>query len=227
MSLLGGVVPYCMLPGNHDIAPGATTRDTKMFNKHFGVWRFQDKPWYGGSFENSSDNAFYFPDVGPMKLMVLCLEFGPRDEVLNWANKVVAEHRRYKTIVVTHCYMNFDETKVGPGDKYNPHSYSWRGNDGEEMWEKFVRKHHTIILVLSGHILGDGLGKLTSYSDHGTKVNQILANYQMLENGGNGWLRVMKFVPQENRIEFATYSPTLDEYTVDEQNQFVLEESIY
>lgn len=74
----------------------------------------------------------------------------------------------------------------------------------------------------SGHILGDGLGRLTSIGDHGNAVHQVLANYQMKENGGNGWLRIMKFFPKKNKILVTTYSPTLKEYAGDEQNRFEL-----
>jgi len=82
----------------------------------------------------------------------------------------------------------------------SPHSYGCKGNDGDEIWEKLVRKHRNIFLVLIGHILNDGLGKLTSIGDKGNQVHQILANYQMKKNGGNGWLRIMKFLPAENKI---------------------------
>jgi len=49
-----------------------------------------------------------------MKFIVICLEFGPRDTVLEWANKIVSEHKDRKAIVVTHNYMYSDDTRVGP-----------------------------------------------------------------------------------------------------------------
>jgi hypothetical protein len=214
-----------------------------LFNEYFPVSHFQRKPWYGDHLKGKNDdvfyflkkwwyglpskagneNAFYFLTAGGMKFLLLCLEFGPRNEVLDWANRVVSEHEEHRTIVVTHCYMNFDNTRVGRDDKSNPHKYGCGGNDGEQIWEKFVRKHENIFLVLSGHILGDGLGRLTSSGDHRNKVHQILANYQMKENGGNGWLRIMKFIPKENKILVRTYSPVLNQYATDDQNQFELD----
>ena len=151
------------------------------------------------------------------------LEFGPRDETLAWANQIVSEHPRHRVIIVTHSYMNFDETRVGEGDKHNPHTYRFGGNDGDEMWEKFVSQHKNIDLVLSGHILGDGAARLTSDGKAGHKVHQVLANYQMRPDGGEGYLRVLKYVPKENRIYVSTYSPWLKREMSDEQNQFVLE----
>ena len=42
-------------------------------------------------------------------------------------------------------------------------------------------------------------------------------------NGGNGYLRIMKFVPKENRIYVTTYSPILKENKTGERHEFVLE----
>lgn len=224
MSILDGVVPYCMAVGNHDMGPGgsATNRDTTLFNKFFPVSRFENEPWYGSHLGDDNDNVYCNFTASGMKFMILALEFGPTDELLDWANRVVSQHKDRRVIVLTHCYMYSDDTRVGEGGNYSPREFDCGGNDGEEMWEKFVRKHENISLVLSGHIINDGLGKLTSTADPGNKVHQLLANYQMKENGGNGWLRIMKFVPEDNRIYVRTYSPFLKRYATDEQNEFEL-----
>ena len=67
----------------------------------------------------------------------------------------------------------------GNGHDHNPQMYECMGNDGEQMWQEFIRKHENIFLVVSGHIGGDGLGRLTSKGEHGNPVHQLLANYQM------------------------------------------------
>ncbi len=225
MSTLDGLVPYTVTVGNHDLGENgwSNTRDAKLFNRFFGPERFKKYNWYGGHYGKGNESNYCYFAGGGMKFVVLSLEFGPRDEVLAWADKVVSKHADFRIIVVTHCYMNFDDTRVGKGDKYNPHDYGTKGNDGDEMWEKFVRKHPNIFLVLSGHILGDGLGRLTSKGDHGNQVHQVLANYQGVAREGNGWLRIMKFVPSRNKIEVSTFSPVLDRYNKGEQNQFDLD----
>lgn len=225
MSILDEAVPYCMTIGNHDMGEGghAQDRNTDLFNRYFPPSRFEQEPWYGDRFAaTQSENTYYLFNPANMKLMVLCLEFGPRDEVLDWANHVVSEHRDYRVVVVTHCYMNYDDTRVDAQDEYNPHTYPCDGNDGEQKWEKFVRKHDNIFLVLSGHVPGDGLGRLTSYGNHGNKVHQVVANYQMHPNGGDGWLRIMKFIPGKDKILVRSYSPQLRKYARDRQNQFKL-----
>ncbi|OHB56371.1 MAG: hypothetical protein A2Y12_14965 [Planctomycetes bacterium GWF2_42_9] len=218
-------IPYCIAIGNHDCFNYKTrTINSDNFNKYFGTKRIGGKKWYGGSLDNKSENSYYLFEAKGKKILVMCLEFGPRDEVLDWANQIASKYADRNIIVVTHGYMNNDDTRLSPGDNHNPHDYVKELNDGEDMWEKFVRKHNNIFLVLSGHVVGDGNGRLTSYSDGNTKVTQILANYQMKENGGNGWLRLMKFVPAEDRIIVETYSPVLKNYNNDPNDCFVIED---
>jgi predicted MPP superfamily phosphohydrolase len=103
MSLLDGVVPYCMVMGNHDYAPGKPLKRSSadLFNKHFGSSRFEKEPWYGGHFGDGNENAYYRIHAGGMDFLIVCLEFGPRDEVLEWANRLVSKHSDYRTVVVT------------------------------------------------------------------------------------------------------------------------------
>jgi len=218
-------IPYCIAAGNHDsVNYNNHTRDSASFNKYFGVKRLASKKYYGGTLADQAENSYYFFEAAGQKIMVLCLEFGPRSETLDWANQLADKYADRHIIVATHSYMNDDNTRLGPGDNHNPHDYLQESNDGEDMWEKLVRRHSNIFLVLSGHVVSNGgLGKLVSSSDAGTKVVQILANYQMLENGGNGWLRLMKFIPAEDKIVVQTYSPYLEKYSEDPNNSFTFE----
>ena len=195
---------------------------TRKFNEYFPVSHFQEQPWYGGHFRDTNDNSYQLFSGEGMKFLVVCLEFGPRDEVLTWAGTVIAEHPDYRVIVVTHCYMYGDNTRVGPGDDGSPEKMGGgpQDNDGEEIWAKLISRYRNIFLVLSGHEINPGVGRLTSTGDNGNPVHQLLANYQTM---GGGYLRVMKFVPAENRIEVRTYSPLRDKYLDDAYNQFTLD----
>jgi hypothetical protein len=57
----------------------------------------------------------------------------------------------------------------------------------------------------------------------GTTVVQILANYQMLPQGGGGYLRVMEFFPTARTVHIQTYSPFSDSYKTDADNDFFVE----
>ena len=110
MRTLDGVVPYSVLPGNHDIGTNgsANTRDTTLFNTYFPVSDFSGSETFGGVYPaepDKYDNNYHTFHAGGTDWLVLSLEFGPRDHVLDWANEVVASHPNHRVIVVTHDYM--------------------------------------------------------------------------------------------------------------------------
>ncbi|MGH9363024.1 MAG: DNRLRE domain-containing protein, partial [Thermoanaerobaculia bacterium] len=43
-------------------------------------------------------------------------------------------------------------------------------------------------------------------------IHQVLADYQSLSRGGEGWMRLMRFVPAEDRVYVRTFSPTRNEF---------------
>ena len=213
MKILDGVVPYSMAPGNHDM--NVSNRDSSLYNKYFPTGRFKEEKWYGGHMGQSNDNNFCFFNACGKKFMVLNLEFAPPDAVLKWAAEVTQQYSEHLVIVATHCYMRNEGRDTGCANGYET------ANSGEQMWQKFIRKQPNIFLVVSGHVLGVGLQ--TSTNDAGGKVLEMLTDYQGLANGGDGWLRSLKFVPGKNKINVTTYSPLLDQYNEDPSETFSLD----
>ncbi len=218
---LDGIVPYSMAPGNHDYSRDRQT----MFNDFFPPERFDAMKTFGGRFEEGrTDNNFHIFKAGGQAWLMLFLEFGPRNEVITWANNVVSEHPAHNIVVVTHAYLYSDNTRYNnKNQEWNPSSYDTfkDASDGEALWEKLISQHPNIRMVLSGHVLNDGLGRLTSIGAGGQKIHQILANYQMQELGGGGYLRLMEF--HDNKISVRTFSPYLNDYKTDPDNNFEIE----
>jgi len=214
MQILDGVVPYSMVPGNHDMV--VKSRDSTLYNQFFSPARFAKLKWYGGHMGETNDNNYCFFEGGGMKFMVLSLEFAPRDETLQWAASVTSRYPDHRVIVATHCYMRPENR-----DTQCATSFEIAGNSGEQMWQKFIRKEPNIFLVVSGHVLGVGLQR--SINDVGGEVLEMLTDYQGLPNGGDGWLRSLKFVPQENKIHVTTYSPLLDKQNDDGKETFSMD----
>jgi hypothetical protein len=231
---LDGKVPYAISLGNHDFGPNGSTKDrTTLAHRHFPVSRFESWPTFGGPMEAGKiDNTFHTFDAADRKYLILCLEFGPRDEALDWANQVVERNAARQVIVMTHAYLYSDSTRYdwttkGKEQHWNPHSYPIAGtdttiNDGQEMWDKLVRRHPNIFMTVNGHVLNDGLGFLTSKGDAGNNVHQILVNYQMLPVGGETWLRILSFRPDGKAIQVQDYSPLYDRFNTNPDNQFVI-----
>jgi hypothetical protein len=215
---LDGIVPYSVVPGNHDLGmvEKQLNRDTSLYNKYFGPKRFADQPWYGGHLGETNDNNYCYFDAGGMQFMVLSLEYSPRDETLAWAAEVAARHPRHRVILITHCYMRPKGRDRQTGGAF--------GNSGDGVWEKLVRRAPNIFLVVSGHVLG--VGRQVSVNEAGLPVHETLVDYQGLPNGGDGWLRIMRFIPSEDKIEVRAYSPLLDETMEDQEHTFSLDYSM-
>ena len=232
LTMLDGKVPYAFVMGNHDLGKNSDKRDSQVFNSYFPFDKYQKTEFFGGAFEEGKmDNVWYNFEAGGVKWLILCLEFGPRNAVLDWANKVVASHPDYKVIVNTHAYLYSDDTRMGDGDRWLPQAYGVGKdmgvdavNNGEQMWDKFVSQHSNILFVFSGHVLNDGTGRLVSIGKNGNKVYQMLANYQDgvkgSNRGENGFLRIVDLDVKENTVVVRTYSPYLKEYKSDSENSF-------
>ena len=109
LDLLEDKIPLFLVPGNHDTGPSGNRRtiETELLDEFFPPSKFEMNSWFGGVYENHSiKNAYYVLDAGGIEFIVVCLEFGPRDEVLDWAGRVVSRHGDKKAIIVTHCYLN-------------------------------------------------------------------------------------------------------------------------
>lgn len=234
MSKLDGVVPYSLLLGNHDCGPNgrSTTRDT-MLNEFFTVADAKKGKSLGGLMDPKRlDNSFHTFEAAGRAFLVLALEWAPRDEVVEWANDVLKQHADHLTILTTHAYTYCDNTrydwkKFGKKQSWNPHWYqianlTGGANDGEELWTKLVNDNPQVFMTLNGHVLYSGLGRLTSSNKAGKDVHQILVNYQMKKEGGQAYLRLIEIDPERKIIRCRSYSPSLDEYKTDPQNQFDL-----
>lgn len=237
MKLLDGHVPWFFCPGNHDYSEGGGCKDrTTRLNDYFPAKMFKDRPTFGGVYDKESDrmeNNFSLFSAGGRDFLVLALEFGPRADVLRWANEVVGKHAKREAILITHCLIYYDETrydwkKYGKKQTWNPHDYAVAKAtkddvaDGQEIWDKLISKHENFIFTLNGHVLGDGLGRVTTTTPGGRDVPQVLVNFQMKPNGGDGWLRLLEFKADGKTVEAWDYSPTLGLRNESKQNRFTL-----
>jgi uncharacterized repeat protein (TIGR01451 family) len=195
-------LPYGLAVGNHDQIGG-----TDLYNATFGVDRFQGRPYYGGAYGADNNNHFERFAVGPLAFLVLHLEYDANADpaVLAWANAVLQAHPEHRAIVVSHFLI----------ETGNPGPF---GGQGQAIYQA-LRHNPNLFLMLCGHVAGEGR-RADTY--HGRTVHTLLADYQGRPNGGDGWLRTLEFVPQEDRIHVRTYSPVLDQWEIDADSDFTL-----
>jgi len=216
--ILDGVVPYSAVPGNHDLVTKdkAITRDSTLYNKYFGVARFEKEPWYRGHMDATNDNNYCTFEAAGRDFLVLSLEFAPRDEALAWAAEICRKHPAHNVIVATHSYLNLKGRITAPNKVANS-----TANNGQEMWDKLISKQPNVFMVACGHV--GGVNLLLNNNDAGGQVIEILTDYQNLAEGGQGWLRTMKFVPAENKIYVDAYSPLLKQHNPDPKHTHAID----
>jgi hypothetical protein len=196
----------------------------------------QDSSQIPNSPETRSESSKKTRAPAGFVLGILSLEWSPRASTVAWAREVLRAFPRDQRVLVSHAYLYFDDTRYdfarrGPEQKWNPLTYGTQtnegedasGHDGEMLWHELVEPDAGFFLTLNGHVLGDGSGKLSSMNRAGRVVHQLLANYQMLEEGGLGYLRLLELDPDARRILVHTFSPSLGQTSHAPDQEFSLD----
>ena len=221
MSLLDGVVPYGIVPGDHDHESENPDGSTQYYESYFPTSRFETYPWWGAGYNNNTNN-YQLMTIGRQDYIFLSLDFCPSQDELDWANGILTTYSDRKAILTTHAFLDENNQYYGSSDfsRY-PNGDPNPSGDTSFIWNDLIRNHENLQFVLCGHMHGEA--RRTDDNLAGKPVHQLLANYQGRPNGGNGWLRIMRFVPLENKVYVQTYSPWLDQYETDSDSQFTLD----
>lgn len=235
MARLYDVLPTIVTTGNHDYGTRNAEDRRTRFNNHFGL---TDNPLVadghgGGIWLESATNSFgaktlenaayaIRPETGPPWL-VIALEWAPRKVVVEWAKDMLnrPEYTKHRAILLTHSYLNDDNHRCG--DHSRPGNAHWYAtgksgdtHDGEDLWNKLVKKGRQIDLVLCGHVMGRHVGYRCDPNEHGRRVHQMLFNAQGLGggsdergNGGDGWLRFLTLRTDARTLDVRSFSPYL------------------
>lgn len=185
-------VPFGISGGNHDYTGGST-----LYQKWFGVDRFTGTPYYGGAYPDATPptNRNYYTtfSAGGMDFVVLNLDstVTPSTDLLNWAGGILAANPGKRAIVVSHNLLS---------NAANPASFS---TSGSTIYNA-LKVYPNLFLMLCGHVPGEGFRQDTY---NGSTVYTILSDYQSNTNGGDGWMRLLRFVPSESMIYVSRYSP--------------------
>lgn len=220
---LDNKISYVVCTGNHDYGYAKAENRFSMLPDFFypernTCWK-KSLVSVGYNWENKPtlENAAYEFDVDHWgKMLVISLEFAPRDEALEWAKSLANsdKYKNHKIIVLTHSYMG---TKANIYEKegylVSPANY------GKAIWEKLVYPTPNIKLLLCGHAaIADGdnyknnVSFRTDKNIEGRNVHQMMFNAQTAGggwhgNGGDGWLRIFEFMPDGKTIKTRTFSP--------------------
>lgn len=209
-------IPMLLAVGNHDYDNLLSEdRSLTMFNQYFGPHIYENRPWFGGTFEEGQiENSYATLDIAGRKFLFLSLEFGARDEVLAWADEIMTKYHDHSVMITTHCYMYMYGERTKVGDNHNPKDYpgATGANDGEDLWQKSFKKHPNLLAVFSGHQITENVSYRTDLGDHGNLVFQSFQNWQTAENCGEGRIRILNISPSKNEMTLSVFNTHRQEY---------------
>lgn len=234
LHMLDGELPYVLAPGNHDLDGRRSTLLDRYFEQG-------DLSSAGGAelcvrSAGQLENSYAIARLRGEPWLFIGLEFGPRDAVLDWANEVLAEHADKPAVLFTHAYLYDDgeryDRAITPLQPYHPDAYGVTAgegiNDGQDIFERVVEPNENVRLVLSGHVIPDGLARAVFERPSGELVHEVLTNYQTCGScpcedvsGGDGYLRIFH-LDEAGNFQVTSYSPYRDAYRTDPENQFSL-----
>ena len=222
---LDGEVPYILCTGNHDYGKNSAENRNSFFNKYFPTDRNPltrrqlvacNSNAFGITTMENAAYEFTAPHPDNRKFLVISLQFAPTDDDLKWAKKI-ADLPRFENhigIVLTHSYLAWTGKRIEK-EKYALSNAG--GNAGEDIFKKLVYPAKNIRMVVCGHIASpDKWEKGISFSmdknASGKSVAQMAFNTQAIGggwhgSGGDGWLRLLEFMPDKKTIKARTFSP--------------------
>lgn len=229
MSILDGKFPYTIVPGNHDYDDNAKTRSTNLYNKYFPYSKYSQNPEFGGAYEEGKmDNTYSLFEVGDIKYLVICLEYGPRMSVIRWAGRLCEKYPDHRVIVTTHAYIDPDGSIMDGENRYSPTKYFNSDVDatvGQQLYDGLICKYPNIFMAICGHNCVDDIVMRTDTGVNGNKIISYLVDPQCTKVKGATWgedcIVLMKFNEKKKTIAFCMYSPEYDK-AFNIQNQFIV-----
>lgn len=198
-------VPYGVAVGNHDQTPNGEAGKTLSFNRWFGVERFAGRAYYGGHYGRTNDESWFTFTAGGLDFVVVNLQFDRSQDpaVLAWARSIFEMHPDSFGILNTHALLD------GQGDFVA---------QGRAIYDA-LREVDNVQVMTCGHV-GAERRRTDVFEDH--PIHTMLADYQFLERGGAGRMRIWELSPARDEMTVRTYSPTLDQWETDQNSEFTL-----
>lgn len=200
-------IPYSILAGNHDVLNDIdfdtdTTKGTDtqrvLTNEPYLQWfstkRAQRQATFGAR-DSTGFHEYHIFTAQDQQFLVLSLSWRISDAGIVWARKVLADHPTLPVILVNHQLLNIAADAVSPLET----------GYGKMLWEKLIRDNDQIFMTLNGHHHGGA--RLTKINDFGNAVEEMVVDYQMAYQGGNGLMRLYEFDLTNNQIKVLSFSP--------------------
>lgn len=193
-------IHYATCPGNHDSNYGGNYTN---YAANFGAGRYSSKPGFLATSSPYNNCLAMTFQAGSRQFLSLSLDSWKGTDSITFAQNQINLHPGMPTIVTLHSYYNTNGTFTG---------------EGGQFWNNLIWGNSQVFMVLCGHMHGQFHDADNNLG--GKPVYEMLADYQSDANGGNGYMRLIQFDPDNSAIHVKSYSPTLGLYKTDAANQF-------
>jgi hypothetical protein len=194
-------LPYSVLAGNHDVRNSddrLSDIDYDLANEPFLRWfsaeRAAGQSTYGGS-DATGMSTWHVFEAEEQQFMVLALPWRASEQTIAWANGVIDAHPELPVILTTHSLIDIENDGVTAKET----------DYGLKLWDELIAPNDQIFLTLNGHF--HGAARQTKLNDFGHEVTQVVIDYQMSYDGGNGYLGLYEFDLSGGGIHVQTASP--------------------
>lgn len=211
-------IPYGLAIGNHDQYPNQgypITDATSQYNTYFGTSHFTGKSYYGGHYTGGSganDSHYDLFSAAGLDWIVIYIEYDSQNQdrtnMNTWAYNLLGTYASRKAIIVTHYFIDNNATTGNANGWGNSGGVNPTNSQGKGIYDK-LKTRRNVFLFLSGHVGGEGYRQDTY---QGRTIKTMLADYQFMTNGGSGFMRLMHFSRDNDRIQVRTYSPYANAY---------------
>ena len=220
-SMLAEEIPYVACIGNHDYAWDENgkikDRDATFFS-HYAAFPLMETAIVDRFEEGRIENVVVENYIDGYPYYILALEFGPREEVVNWANHYVRNHKSRKFILMTHEYLTQSGERISDKSDAEAQFLNTTYSTPEMLWEQLVKYNDNIAWVLCGH--NGFYSHRMSMNAYGRDVLQVLFNLQYQRNGGDGMIQLWEF-PQEQDTATVRIYNTINRQWLTEENEVV------
>jgi len=197
-------IPAIPAAGNHE---WENDHDFVWMNNYFDLSDYQQHSWWGGHYDGMQ-NTYQLFTIGNEDYLFITIQYEAgsmsdpavgRQDVVDWAEGVVAAHPRRKVIFTSH----------------------W--NENTDHFSQIIAPYSNVVMTLAGHQDRD------DYFVTNGRTHNFIQNYQFkgFDQGETGDMQVRFFIfkPMDDEVEWFTYSYVEDGYWTkdsDSQGTFTL-----
>ena len=226
-------IPYTVILGNHDYDDfymyGGTGRTANYYNYYFSndvynskfannvVARYDSNNMMNVIYEFSSSTK----NGTTVKYLVVALEFGPSDDMINWAKQIVSQekYKNHRIIWNSHYLVYSDGTYATGDSNWNPDTYGYSQDDGidtnrgGEIYSSLISQFQNSFMAAGGHVSIESVTGRTDKGVNGNDIYGLLFDMQdTFNNRGDSFILVAKVNEKTKKITFRLYNPVLNKF---------------